>query len=255
MNQLGVFETISIENGKAIFLEKHLERIENALIKMDINNKDFKSQVNISSIYEFLKSNPMSHGALKIIVTKDTIEFSKRENPYSPIDYERGFIVDYAKKIRDESSPFTYVKSINNSLNLLEKSEQKKIGIDEPIFLNSKGELTEGAVTNIFFVKQDKLYTPKIKCGLLDGILRGYLVNKYDVRETIILPEDISSFDEMFVTNSLMGIMPVNKLGINTFPVKTASKKLLNEYRDIINKLPHQQILKEAYLSSLNNKQ
>lgn len=67
-------------------------------------------------------------------------------------------------------------------------------------------------MSNIFFVKEKKLYTPTLSCGLLPGILRAYILETYDVKETILYPEDLVTFDECFLTNSLMGIMPLFRL-------------------------------------------
>lgn len=226
MNEIGVFETISIENRKAVFLERHLARINNAIVRLGINNPNFSLEVNINNIENYLEENPMNHGVLKITVSNNEISFSKRANQYSLEDYLRGFVVGYSKIPRDETSIFSYFKSTNNSHNLLEKSRLKDEGIDEPIFLNSKGELAEGAVTNIFFIKKEKLFTPKLECGILNGIIRSYIIEKYDVIETIIIPEQVESFDEMFLTNSLMGIMPVKKFGDHVFNSNRISKSI-----------------------------
>lgn len=109
------------------------------------------------------------------------------------------------------------MKTLNYADNILEKRLAKQRGYDEPIFLNTKGELSEGATTNLFFVSGKKLFTPALSCGLLDGILRQYLLKNYQVEECIIKPEQVSDFDEMFVTNSLLGIMPICRLGEHKF--------------------------------------
>ena len=89
--------------------------------------------------------------------------------------------------------------------------------MDEFIFLNTKGEITEGSTTNIFFVKNNKIYTPCTKSGLLNGIMRDYIIENYEVVEKIIVPKDLSEFDEVFLTNSLMGVMRVNSIENNIY--------------------------------------
>ena len=66
---------------------------------------------------------------------------------------------------------------------------------------------------------------------MLPGILRQYMYERYDIQEEIILPEMVHSFDEMFVTNSLLGIMPVRSLEDFVFPGMEMGRKLLEEYR------------------------
>ncbi len=146
---------------------------------------------------------------------------------------KKGFALDYSKILRNETSPFTYMKTLNYADNILEKRLAKQRGYDEPIFLNTKGELSEGATTNLFFVSGKKLFTPALSCGLLDGILRQYLLKNYQVEECIIKPEQVSDFDEMFVTNSLLGIMPICRLGEHKFTRRTITNQLMQTYSEI----------------------
>ena len=105
------------------------------------------------------------------------------------------------------------------------------MGYDEPIFLNSKNQITEGAISNIFVVVGDKIYTPKLSCGLLNGIVRQYIVSNYDVIESEIDLEFLNNTDEIFLTNSLFGIMPVNNLEKKIFKSQKISKNILQNYK------------------------
>ncbi len=95
-----------------------------------------------------------------------------------------------------------------------------------------QGQLTEGAVSNLFFIKNGRLYTPPVESGLLPGIIRSYLCQCYDVIEKPLYPEDIRTFDECFLTNSLMGLMPVRRFGTVAFPVsqETQTAALFRRY-------------------------
>lgn len=105
------------------------------------------------------------------------------------------------------------------------------MGYDEPIFLNSKNQITEGATSNIFVVVGDKIYTPKLSCGLLNGIVRQYIVSNYDVIESEIDLEFLNNADEIFLTNSLFGIMPVNNLEKKVFKSQKISKEIFSHYK------------------------
>lgn len=87
-----------------------------------------------------------------------------------------------------------------------------------------------GATTNIFFVSKDKILTPPVSSGLLNGIMRQYIMKIANVEERIIRPENISEFTEIFLTNSLLGIMPVKRLGEHTFNSRNIANKLITEY-------------------------
>ena len=84
-------------------------------------------------------------------------------------------------------------------------------------FCNSRGELCEGAATNLFFVRNRELLTPQLSCGILPGIMRRFILEHFPVTECVLRPSDLTSMDECFVTNSLMGIMPVQSLDSYTF--------------------------------------
>lgn len=168
---------------------------------------------------------------LKITVSSENILVSSRKNTYTTEDYERGFTTEYSKVKRNETSSFTYHKTLNYGDCLLEKRQAKARGIDEPVFLNTRGEIAEGASTNVFFVKNGEIFTPSVDSGLLPGILREYICSHYPVKQQIIRPDEISQFDEMFLTNSLLGVMPVRSLESFVFPSCEKGREILKEYR------------------------
>ena len=80
-------------------------------------------------------------------------------------------------------------------------------------------------------VVEDKIYTPKLSCGLLNGIVRQYIVSNYDVIESEIDLEFLNNADEIFLTNSLFGIMPVNNLEKKVFKSQKLGKNILQNYK------------------------
>ena len=148
-----------------------------------------------------------------------------RPNPYAGKVSDTRVRTEYSKIRRNETSPLTYHKTLNYAENLMERRKAAQQGFDEAVFLNGKGEITEGTVSNVFFVKDGKIYTPPVSCGMLPGIMREYVCRSFQAEETVIWPEDIELYDEMFLTNSLMGVMPAESLGEHRFhSVKTAQR-------------------------------
>lgn len=172
-----------------------------------------------------------SHGALKIMVSEKNMLFLPRENHYQEADYEKGFRLEYSAVRRNETSPLTFHKTANYGDCILEKRGAGKAGVDERIFLNTRGELAEGTLSNVFFLKEGKLYTPGKECGLLPGVVRRYLLEKEGAKERVIYPEEIPDFEECFVTNSLMGIMPVNSLAGHLFAGRKQTEVLRTRYQ------------------------
>lgn len=224
---LGAFETIAVYNSKPILLSYHLERLDKALSFFNIDKK-----INIKDIHNFISNNHIINGVVKIMVSKENITFTTRENHYTKDDYEKGFSLDFSKIMRNESSPLTYHKTMNYGDNILEKRLASKRNIDEPIFLNSKGEICEGACSNLFFIKNNQLFTPATSCGLLEGTLRRYILSNYPVTKTIIHPDEINTFDEVFLTNALMGIMPVSKFENHIYSSHEKTNTILKKYQE-----------------------
>ena len=226
---LGLFETILLYNEKPIFLDEHLARINKSITDLELKIEKLKK----NEVFQYLNNNKntLEYEVLKIVLSEKNRIFLKREYTYTEKDYQKGFSLNISKVRRNESSIFTFHKTLNYGDNILEKRKSKKMGYDEPIFLNSKNQITEGATSNIFVVVEDKIYTPKLSCGLLNGIVRQYIISNYDVIESEIDLEFLNNADEIFLTNSLFGIMPVNNLEKKVFKSQEISKNILQNYK------------------------
>lgn len=202
----GVFETILIKD-EPVFLYEHIKRLNKGIKFLNIGEEVSEYQI-INLIEEFNIRNC----ALKIVVTEKNIVLSTRSISYKSGDYLRGFSLKISKINRNSKSKLTYLKSLNYLENILEREETIKNGYDEAIFLNENGFLAEGSMSNVFIIKDNKIFTPSIKCGLLPGVVRGFLVKEYDIIEKEITLEELLTADEIFITNSLLGIMGISKI-------------------------------------------
>lgn len=241
---LGAFETIGIEEGTPILLEKHLKRLSHAadFLKLgDLNERGIteekireylKEQTELKEIQE--EFGNLTHCALKLMLTKENAVFLLRANHYTPEKYEKGFCMDISSVKRNETSPLVYHKTMNYGDCTLEKRNATAAGVDERIFLNTKRQIAEGTVSNIFFVRKGVICTPEISCGLLPGILREYICETEEVEETDIYVQDLKWYQECFVTNSLMGIMPVRQIGSVYFGEDKITRELMAKYRNMI---------------------
>jgi len=78
------------------------------------------------------------------------------------------------------------------------------------VFLNERGELTEGSRSNLFVRRNGKLTTPPISSGLLPGILRGKLLESGECTEEVLYPHDLDTAEEIYLGNSLRGLIPAH---------------------------------------------
>lgn len=227
---IGAFETIAVEQGNPQFLDRHYRRLYAALNFLGIDGNFHEIEEKVQTA---LAEGSMNQGrkVLKLTVSEKNILVTTRDNTYTQEDYKNGFVTSFSKVRRNETSPLAYHKTLNYGDCIMEKRLAKKQGVQEPIFLNSKGQIAEGATSNVFFVKENQLFAPPLCCGMLPGIVREYLYHTYPVEERIVLPEDVPYFDEMFLTNSLLGIMPVRRLENHTFSSMETGRRLSDALR------------------------
>lgn len=224
----GLFETILIKD-KPIFLKEHLERINNSCEILNIQN-----HISYDKVLDFIKENNIKNKVFKIVITSENIVYSTRDTLYTKEDYEKGFSVRLSRVLRNSTSRLAFIKSTCYIENIIEKNLGKSLGFDETIFLNEKGYLTEGATSNIFFIKDNKIYTPKVQCGLLNGIIRSWIIDNFSVEEGEYKFEDLLNSDAIFITNSILGIMKVCGVEGKKFSNHDRIEEIINIYKKYI---------------------
>lgn len=206
-----LFETMKVENGKIFLLDDHLERLENTanyfLFNFDKNKilkiiKNEIEKIDVNLIYRLrLKLNKW--GQINIMIY---------EYPYS-INYIK---IILSEKIISSKNKFQYFKTTNRKLYDEELLKYYKKGFSDVIFLNENNEIAEGAITNIFIVKDKTWFTPPLSSGILNGVYRKYLLqNNVNIKEEKIYLNDLLNCDQIILTNSLRGEVKVEKIYFN----------------------------------------
>ena len=213
---LGVFETIKYINKKMIFFNEHIDRLFS-------NNNFFnfkkitKNKIHDIAIQTINKNN-LSNGLIKIIIVPIGEEFNEveyyifiRELPNINTNLAR--IKFYSESIYPIFRFKPAFKSLFYMGNMLAIKDAKSEGVFEPIFYNDKNIITEGAVRNIFFIKNNTIYTPNLNLGILDGVTRTKVLElgkklNYKISESMINYDDINKMDEAFITSTAIGVLP-----------------------------------------------
>lgn len=225
----GVFETILVTD-RPLFLDAHLLRLKKGITALNIKNS-----IEEKFVLNIIESYNINNCVLKIIVTDKNIVLTTRANPYKKEHYEQGLKLKVSNIKRNPFSHFTYIKSLNYIDNMLERELAQKEGFDEVLFLNIEDKLAEGSASNIFFIKNNKLYTPSLSCGILNGIIRDWVVNNYDVIEGNYSLEDLLTSEGAFLTNSLMGIIKIASINNYVLNYDKTINKLKEKYSQVIN--------------------
>jgi len=222
----GLFETMRAYGGRVFRLQSHLDRLASSAAKLSMTLPDFDLA---KACYAALGANNLSEGRIRLTVTPGPGELSpdiatckggtavvgvRPVTPPSDDKYEQGYWAAQSAYRRDSASPLAQVKSTCYVESVLARREARRIGVDEVIMLNEKGQVTEGSITNVFMVENGTLVTPSLSSGVLPGITRKIvldLAKTMGVRseEREVAPAELGAADEAFLTNSVLEVMPL----------------------------------------------
>ena len=231
-----LFETFLVnENGNVFLLEKHIERMQSSAFYFGIDAPKDLNEI----IKKYIIQQNIKNKIVRVTLTfgnkqkdiKPSLAFSNRENIYTPQKIANGCKLTLSEVRKSQSSIIIRHKTSNYAENYFLLQSAIESGFDDVVFLNSKDEITETSKCNLFFVKDETLFTPNISCGLLPGIIRQWVIeNSQKCVEGNFNLEDLLNADEIFVCNSAMGIMHVNSIDEKKFKLGRITKLLQLEY-------------------------
>lgn len=141
---------------------------------------------------------------VRLTLSEAGIEISAVPLPPNPDKFR--FIV--ASETLDSTSVWLAHKTTNRAFYDQPRIKaHDTLGVDEVVFLNERGELTEGSITNLFVERDGKLLTPALSSGLLPGTLRAELIETGKAEEAILTLADLQSADAILLGNSVRGLI------------------------------------------------
>lgn len=233
---MGVFETFRTYQGKPFLLERHLDRLMDSCRELGIVHKAEPAGMS-RWISELMEANSLQDAYIRYTVTAgegplglpagDYVKPSEillaKELPVMKDDvYEKGRVLRLLSLPRNTPESSIRMKSLHYMNNILAKRELEGYAVHpsgpaEGLMLTSAGEVAEGIVSNVFFVKEERLYTPDISTGILPGITRAVVLEL--AAELGIAAEEghysweiLTGADEIFTTGSVQEIVPVTTL-------------------------------------------
>ncbi len=222
----GVFETIPVLAGVPYQFDWHVERLRKGLHAIRIN-------CNLHTLNEqcrkLLKENAVADGILRIQVTRGigsigylpdsdhpqagaTIVIETLPMPKVPTQDISLWLSSY-RKITPSSLPVQYklCQGLNSTLARIEAQEQQCY---EALLINHAEELCETASGNLFWFKDETIYTPALSCGALEGSMRASVMrlSPYPVQEVKENAEALKDAQEVFITNAVWKVLNVKEL-------------------------------------------
>jgi branched-chain amino acid aminotransferase len=248
-----VFETVKITNGVILFLEDHYFRLMASMrvVRMEIP-MNFTMEYFEEQLLLVVKANGFLDSArVRITVYRNdggyylptTNEVSYlihatalQEKEYSAPskDYE----VDLFKDFYITKQLLSSIKTTNRILNITASIFASENNLDNCLLLNDSKNVVEAIQGNIFMVLGNKLITPPVSEGCLNGVMRKQILAlakktaNLEVVEEVISPFDLQKADELFITNVIKGIQPITKYRKKSFKTEIANQLVqrLNEH-------------------------
>lgn len=239
MEEKVIYEVLRVIDGKPIFLEAHIKRMENSfkLIGKDFPLKYDDISVKIS---ELIRNENKDIGNIKLTYGLNSKElkvfFIQHSYPTQEM-YEKG--VKTILYFGERTNP--NAKIVNDDFRSKVNEEISKNNAFEAILVDRNGFITEGSKSNIFMIKGNELITSPVK-AVLPGVTRGEIIELAQkigirVREEEFSYKDIDKLDGMFISGTSPKVLPINEVGeIKLNPQNDIIKRLSDEYNREIEK-------------------
>lgn len=238
----GVFTTLAVRGGAPLLLDRHLARLARDCLRLGIPCPDLELLRGEAARL----SRGQDRAVLKITITRGeggrgyrapdacrpTRVFALHPWPEYPGDPWRNGVAARVCNLRLGRNPaLAGIKHLNRLEQVLARSEWDDPEIQEGVLLDSGGAVVEGVMSNLFWVKEGRLFTPCVdECGVA-GVMRALVLElavrhglfAAEVRETL---STVLEADEVFFTNSVIGLWPVQSLDGSAFTVGPVSRRV-----------------------------
>ena len=239
-----LFETMKLVNGKILLAQYHFERLFAGLRSIKINIPKFFTPEKITSeIIQLCKRNKCEHPArIRLTVFRSDgdlfesgnslqylIECSSLNDSANMLN-ENGLMIDIFPDARKSCDKFSNLKSANYLPYVMAVLYAKENKLNDCLLLNVHEHICDASIANVFWIKNEIIYTPPLSEGCVAGVMRRYLIEKLKtVREKACEINELENADEVFLTNAIKGIRWVGQLRnkkYNNKRVKEIYKKI-----------------------------
>jgi branched-subunit amino acid aminotransferase/4-amino-4-deoxychorismate lyase len=232
----GVFETVKVTSARPAFLAQHHARLTASARSLDLPYAVSLDNLR-ERLHRVITANALTEGSAKIVVfTQDSATtgelITTKANAYPPETYTRGFRLQTVFT-GERTGALSAHKTLNYLANIRAKRAAVASGFDEPLFLTPAGIVIEGATTNLFIVRDGIAHTPTLANGPLPGIARAQVLALHGparARESLLTHDDLRHASEIFVTNALLGVMPVTTLDERPLAIGPVTRSLSETY-------------------------
>ena len=250
-----LFETIRMFDGKLPFLNLHLERLLAGLhffkykVPKKFNSKFFKKEI-----------KKIAYGNARIRITvfrsegglytpkNNRPQFLITTSPLPSAQFKfnkKGLNIGIFENSKLKCAPISNLKTCNSLPYIQAALYKKEQNLDDCILLNEKGKIAEANSSNIFLLQKNKLVTPSLSEGCINGNMRKLILliakeEKIEIKERFLNLSELKKANEILLTNSIQGIRWVKKIKPNiTLAPPVIIHRLITKLNLLINNQPY----------------
>jgi branched-subunit amino acid aminotransferase/4-amino-4-deoxychorismate lyase len=230
----GFFETLMVENGNIRLADYHIKRINRAFFAFELEPSEVWTTSFLQKLVAQLLSYSQSNNArLRINFWREA------KGLYEPLGNTCHYLITIKPSvgkpdtilkqagiyheiplIHHRLSPF---KSLNSLAYVMAGICKAKKGWDEVILLSNEKMIADGGSTNVFWIRGSEVFTPSLKCGCIEGVMRSFLFDQCSklgitLKESLSSEKELKEADAVFFSN-VTGLRPLAKLGNKNFDV------------------------------------
>ena len=251
----GVYETLRTYNRVPFLYERHMKRLRQSAERL-VLDVPFDDATLLQWIQQTIDAaGELNDAYIRILLTRGVgdLNYDLRTTPkpstviiVKPFEapparvFNDGIRISLVDMLRNHPKSVNPIIKSNNLLNnALAMQAAYRAGAEEALMCNFRGELTECSQANFFLVRGGAALTPKSEAGLLEGVTRAFIFEigreiGVPVREDTLLPKDLETADEMFITSTTRELSPVVKVDdrvVGSGRPGAITQKLLDAYR------------------------
>ena len=226
----GIFETIKVVEGKIQFWNDHYDRLKRGIEVLKLDDSNFSKDKWFQEIERVVYKNYYKYAKIRLSVYRDApglytpngnrigfavegVRFDKGDFTFKP----EGIVVGLYEEIKLSIDALSNAKTASALPYVMASIYKKEQGLDDVLLFNQEGNIAESANSNVFLVKDGKIFTPALTQGCIAGVMRKNVLlhchlHKIDVEERAISLEEIKSADEIFLTNVIAGVQGVKSI-------------------------------------------
>ncbi len=225
----GLFETMLLENSQVQLWVYHMERLFEGMEQLYFEVPSlFKPAMLEEQILATAKRNKLDHhcrvrlqvfagggGLFSANSTKPSflMECFPVAEEISELN-ENGLVLGIAEGIQKSPDTLSNLKSANALIYAMAARQARQRKWNDALITNTRGNIIESTIANIFWVKDGQVHTPPLKEGCIAGVMRRYLLAKYPtIAEAPLTPELLATADEVFLTNAIKKVKWVGRIG------------------------------------------